>query len=228
MPAGALFLFEQIDVSLRRSTTPTATGATRLIAAGHDDFGVFGIAHPIDGSRDASPNGIFETPRPLRDDRNRAIGTADDCSARCVKRRSGAEVQDETCVLGRALPRDGGADLYAERRIGFSTRDAGSDGSGVTGALDVRNAGIRTGAAPGTSVAQASWVGFRADVLIGAAARLFGRQVTGGESEREQDQSAPDCRAVLSLHDTPHCEAIFESTTALVDAGSSLPIENVH
>lgn len=91
----------------------------------HDHLGAAVPAHPVDRSREARSSGELIAAGCFGDNRYRLIGSANDVIV-ALERRSRADVDHESLMLGVALPDDRCTGLHAEGGIALRTGDAGS------------------------------------------------------------------------------------------------------
>ena len=96
----------------------------KLLIRGDDELRRVVAAHAVACTGCARADRIRVAAGLLRHNRHRPVCAAGDRSSR-VKRRRGAEVQDESGVFRGALERNSGTRLHTEWGIGLSIRDIG-------------------------------------------------------------------------------------------------------
>ena len=139
-------------------------------------------AHAIHRAGGASANRIGVTTWMFGGDVDGTIRAANDGTL-VVKGVVLTEVNNETGVLRTSGESDGGADLNAERRVGFGVGETRFRGGVVASAAsDVDNARRRSGAASVGLSADACGIGRRANVIL----NLFFSILTDDETCQEK------------------------------------------
>ena len=126
-----------------RSVYPTCSREMPLliVRSDYDQLALYGSAHPIHGSRSTGPDGIPKVPLQFGHNGDWAARASNDCSL-SLKGRSGTEVDDKPCILGRALPPHSGPGFNTEESPSLGSGDIGNRGSRMTSAtFHVHNAG---------------------------------------------------------------------------------------
>jgi len=121
------------DIPGCRNVSKGRPGRRQESVGGNDELRVSVAAHAANGAGGASADGIGVATRMLGDDGDGAICAANDGTF-MVKGIVLTEVDDETGVFGTGGESDGGADLNAERFVGFCVKDTRFRGSVVASA----------------------------------------------------------------------------------------------
>jgi len=169
-------------------------------------------AHAIHRAGGASAKRIGVATWMFGDDGDGTIRAANDGTL-VVKGVVLTEVNNETGVLGTSGESDGGADLNAERRVGFGVGETRFRGGVVAPAApDVDNARRRSGAASVGLSADACGIGRGANVILNLLLGALANDETC--HQRRNDEQTASCKIAINPHWAPRPLKHAESKTS--------------
>jgi len=181
------------------SPRPASRRLSRELVGRNNELGVRIAAHAINGSGDASSDGVGVAAGMLGGDCDRAIGTSYD-GAFVIEGIGSTEVDDEPGVLRTAHKSNSGPCFNAEGFVGLGVGNArGRSGIRAPAALDVDGAGRGSRTAGVGCGTNTSRIRSRADVALNFLFSVLADDETG-QKERQEKQTEENCKIAAKLH----------------------------
>lgn len=168
--------------------------------ADNDDLCTCFFTHSVDRSRHAGSRGILVASGGLCHDRNGAIRTTDNGTAR-FEWRHWSSVDNEANILGCAFPDCCRAGRHAKECITLRVRGTGGRGCSIGSPLHVNNTWRGSGPASVARIASLRRVWLRADIFT--ALRLRGC-IADQRNQQHDQQNTPNSKTLMNRQDTPH------------------------